>query len=204
MSELLIHTDTEKRDIQELTDVLLKDIEGGVHSNAYRYISERILNAIAEGKITRDALGFSPVIMDMKTAVLVGHEIGFQNEIVTSILLNRCVNAGTASVEEVKEIFGESVTKILTNLMQINSLYAKSPTIESENFRNLLLSFTNDMRVILIMIASRLVMLRELFNSDNDEARRLVAHEASTLYIPLAHKLGFYKLKSEMEDLALR
>ncbi|MBR4848348.1 MAG: bifunctional (p)ppGpp synthetase/guanosine-3',5'-bis(diphosphate) 3'-pyrophosphohydrolase [Bacteroidaceae bacterium] len=204
MSELLIHTDTEKRDIQELTDVLLKDIEGGVHSNAYRYISERILNAIAEGKITRDALGFSPVIMDMKTAVLVGHEIGFQNEIVTSILLNRCVNAGTASVEEVKEIFGESVTKILTNLMQINSLYAKSPTIESENFRNLLLSFTNDMRVILIMIASRLVMLRELFNSDNDEARRLVAHEASTLYIPLAHKLGFYKLKSEMEDLSLR
>ena len=204
MSELLIHTDAEKRDIQELTDVLLKDIEGGVHSNAYRYISERILNAIAEGKITRDALGFSPVIMDMKTAVLVGHEIGFQNEIVTSILLNRCVNAGTASVEEVKEIFGESVTKILTNLMQINSLYAKSPTIESENFRNLLLSFTNDMRVILIMIASRLVMLRELFNSDNDEARRLVAHEASTLYIPLAHKLGFYKLKSEMEDLSLR
>ena len=204
MSELLIHTDTEKRDIQELTDVLLKDIEGGVHSNAYRYISERILNAIAEGKITRDALGFSPVIMDMKTAVLVGHEIGFKNEIVTSILLNRCVNAGTASVEEVKEIFGESVTKILTNLMQINSLYAKSPTIESENFRNLLLSFTNDMRVILIMIASRLVMLRELFNSDNDEARRLVAHEASTLYIPLAHKLGFYKLKSEMEDLSLR
>ena len=73
-----------------------------------------------------------------------------------------------------------------------------------ENFRNLLLSFTNDMRVILIMIASRLVMLRELFDSDNDEARRLVAHEASTLYIPLAHKLGFYKLKSEMEDLSLR
>ena len=204
MSELLIHTDAEKRDIQELTDVLLKDIEGGVHSNAYRYISERILKAIAEGRITRYALGFSPVILDMKTAVLVGHEIGFQNEIVTSILLNRCVNAGTASIEEIKEIFGESVTKILTNLMQINSLYAKSPTIESENFRNLLLSFTNDMRVILIMIASRLVMLRELFNSDNDEARRLVAHEASTLYIPLAHKLGFYKLKSEMEDLSLR
>ena len=204
MSELLIHTDDEKRDILELTEVLVKDIEGGVHSDAYRFINDRILKAMAEGKITRDALGFSPVISDMKTAVLVGQEIGFQNEIVTSILLNRCVNAGTTTVEEVKEIFGDNVTKILTNLMQINSLYAKSPTIESENFRNLLLSFTNDMRVILIMIASRLVMLRGLFNSDNDEARKLVAHEASKLYIPLAHKLGFYKLKSEMEDLALR
>ena len=204
MSELLIHTDDEKRDILELTEVLVKDIEGGVHSNDYRFIRERILSAIAEGKVTRDTLGFSPVLTDMKTAVLVGQEIGFQNEIITSILLNRCVNAGTATIDEINEIFGESVTKILTNLMQINSLYAKSPTIESENFRNLLLSFTNDMRVILIMIASRLVMLRELFNSDDDDARKLMAHEASKLYIPLAHKLGFYKLKSEMEDLALR
>ena len=204
MGELLIHTDEERKDILELIEVLTKNIEGGIHSNSYSYIRERTVNAMTEGKITRDALGFSPVITDMQTAVLVGHEIGFQNEIITSILLNRCVNAGTANIDEIKEIFGESVTKILTNLMQINSLYAKSPTIESENFRNLLLSFTNDMRVILIMIASRLVMLRGLFNSDNEEARRLLAHEASKLYIPLAHKLGFYKLKSEMEDLALR
>ena len=204
MNELLIHTDDEKREIGELTEILIQNIEGGILSEAYTYIKERTVNAIAEGKIMRDALGFSPVITDMQTAVLVGHEIGFQNEIITSILLNRCVNAGTATIEEIKDIFGENVTKILTNLIQINSLYAKSPTIESENFRNLLLSFTNDMRVILIMIASRLVMLRGLFDSDNEEARRLVANEASKLYIPLAHKLGFYKLKSEMEDLSLR
>ena len=204
MNELLIHTDDEKREIGELTEILIQNIEGGILSEAYTYIKERTVNAIAEGKIMRDALGFSPVITDMQTAVLVGHEIGFQNEIITSILLNRCVNAGTATIEEIKDIFGENVTKILNNLIQINSLYAKSPTIESENFRNLLLSFTNDMRVILIMIASRLVMLRGLFDSDNEEARRLVANEASKLYIPLAHKLGFYKLKSEMEDLSLR
>lgn len=204
MNELLIHTDNEKREIGELTEILIQNIEGGILSEAYTYIKERTVNAIAEGKIMRDALGFSPVITDMQTAVLVGHEIGFQNEIITSILLNRCVNAGTATIEEIKDIFGENVTKILNNLIQINSLYAKSPTIESENFRNLLLSFTNDMRVILIMIASRLVMLRGLFDSDNEEARRLVANEASKLYIPLAHKLGFYKLKSEMEDLSLR
>ena len=204
MNELLIHTDNEKREIGELTEILIQNIEGGILSEAYTYIKERTVNAIAEGKIMRDALGFSPVITDMQTAVLVGHEIGFQNEIITSILLNRCVNAGTATIDEIKDIFGENVTKILNNLIQINSLYAKSPTIESENFRNLLLSFTNDMRVILIMIASRLVMLRGLFDSNNEEARRLVANEASKLYIPLAHKLGFYKLKSEMEDLSLR
>ena len=204
MSELLMHTDDEKKVILELTEVLVNNIEGGVESDAYNYNKEKTVNAISEGKVTRDALGLSPVVCDIQTAVLVGQEIGYQNEIITSILLNRCVNAGTATIDEINGIFGESVTKILTNLMQINSLYAKSPTIESENFRNLLLSFTTDMRVILIMIASRLVMLRSLFGSDNDEARKLVANEASKLYIPLAHKLGFYKLKSEMEDFALR
>ncbi|MBQ5888991.1 MAG: bifunctional (p)ppGpp synthetase/guanosine-3',5'-bis(diphosphate) 3'-pyrophosphohydrolase, partial [Bacteroidaceae bacterium] len=63
---------------------------------------------------------------------------------------------------------------------------------------------TNDMRVMLIMISSRLVILRQLFDSNDSDARRMVAREASKLYIPLAHKLGFYKLKSEMEDFALR
>ena len=204
MSGLLTHTGNEIKEILEAVRILTRNIEGGVHSKGYNYIKERTINAIAEGKITRDSLGFSPVVTDMQTAILVGNEIGFQNEIITSILLSRCVNSGTANMEEIKEIFGDNATKILTNLMQIDALYAKSPTIESENFRNLLLSFTNDMRVILIMIASRLVMLRGLFCSNDDNARRLMAHEASKLYIPLAHKLGFYKLKSEMEDLALR
>ena len=56
----------------------------------------------APTKITRDAIGLSPVLSDMQTAVLVGHEIGFHHEIITSILLNRCVNAGTASIEEIE------------------------------------------------------------------------------------------------------
>ena len=204
MNGLLIHTDEEKRAIVDLAKVLISNAGDKGLAAAYRYVKERNALAIAEGKITRDTLGFNPIVTDMQTAVLVGQEIGFQNEIIMSILLNRCIQAGTATIDEVKELFGENVTKILCNLMQINSLYAKSPTIESENFRNLLLSFTNDMRVILIMIASRLVMLRGLFDSNDTDARKLVAHEASTLYIPLAHKLGFYKLKSEMEDLALR
>ena len=98
MSELLIHTEEERKDILELIEVLTKNIEGGQKSNSYKYIRERIVNAITEGKITRDSLGFSPVIIDMQTAVLVGHEIGFQDEIITSILLNRYVNDVTANI----------------------------------------------------------------------------------------------------------
>lgn len=204
MERTEIFTQEEKREIFELNAVLRKNIEGGLLPTDYRFIKTEIGRALEQGKIARDSFGFHPVIIDLQTAALVGQEIGHHREIIISILLNRCVQQGVTAIEDIKAKFGVSVTNILTNLTQINSLYAKSPTIESENFRNLLLSFTNDMRIILIMIAARLVLLRRLFNYDNKEARIQVAAEASKLYIPLAHKLGFYKLKSEMEDLAMR
>lgn len=204
MQELLVLTLEEKKELFGLINELRKNAEGKLSSNDYRFVRERITDSVKQGKITRDRLGFNPIIIELKTAMLVSQEIGYQREIIISILINRCIQAGTATIEEMKEELGESAVKILENLAQINSIYAKTPTIETENFRKLLLSFTNDMRVILIMIANRLVLLRSLFCSTDDEARKLVAREASKLYIPLAHKLGFYKLKSEMEDLALR
>lgn len=204
MQELLVLTLEEKKELFGLIRELRKNAEGKLSSSDYRFVRERITDSVKQGKITRDGLGFNPIIIELKTAMLVSQEIGYQREIIISILINRCIQAGTATIEEMKEELGESAVKILENLAQINSIYAKSPTIETENFRKLLLSFTNDMRVILIMIANRLVLLRSLFKSTDDEARKLVAREASKLYIPLAHKLGFYKLKSEMEDLALR
>ena len=204
MQKLLEFTAEEKREVKELTIMLRKSIDGGLPAGNFTFLKKRITEAVEQGKITRDSFGFNPIILDLRTAMIVGQEIGFQPEIIMSIMLNRSLQAGTASIEEIKERLGESAANILENLAQINALYAKSPTIETENFRNLLLSFTNDMRVILIMIASRLVMLRRLAASDDDNARRMVANEASKLYIPLAHKLGFYKLKSEMEDLSLR
>ena len=88
--------------------------------------------------------------------------------------------------------------------MKTNELYAKSPAIESENFRNLLLSFAEDMRVILIMIADRVNVMRQIKDTGNEEDRLKVANEAAYLYAPLAHKLGLYKLKSELEDLSLK
>ncbi len=204
MQGLLEFTDEEKREVKGLAVTLMRSIEGGMPAGSLMFLKTRIAEAVAQGKITRDSFGFNPIILDLQTALVVGQEIGFQYEMMMSIMLNRSLQAGTASIGEIKERLGDSAANILENLAQINALYAKSPTIETENFRNLLLSFTNDMRVILIMIASRLVMLRSLAGSCDEGARRMVANEASKLYIPLAHKLGFYRLKSEMEDLSLR
>ncbi len=197
-------TEDEKRAIKTCLYKIGKNSEGSIKHSNYTFIKEKIASAIADGSIRRDTFGLNPILTDLNTAIIVGNEIGYQKEIITSIIVNRCVQAGNVTIDEVREQFGENAAKILTNLAQINELYSKSPTIETENFRNLLLSFTNDMRVILIIISSRLVLLRELSGFHDKEARILVAREASKLYIPLAHKLGFYKLKSEMEDLALR
>lgn len=204
MSEQIILTQEEKREIIALNHNLRKNIEGSLQPGDYRFIKKHISAAIANGNITRDCFGFFPVILDMQTAYIMSEEIGLHREIIASILLNRCLQGNTLTIAEVREQFGDTAGQMLTNLTQINALYAKNPTIESENFRNLLLSFANDMRIILIIIASRLALLRRLFNSTDTEGRRQIANEASKLYIPLAHKLGFYKLKSEMEDLALR
>ena len=194
----------EREELLSYNKMLRKNIDGRLPSGDYRFVKDCISRTVEAGGAGRDCFGFFPVILDMQTAYIVGKEIGLHRDVILSIMLNRCIQQGIISINDVKENLGESVAKMLGNLNQINSLYAKNSTIESENFRNLLLSFANDLRIILIMIASRLVLLRRLFDSTDIEGRKRVAIEVSKLYIPLAHKLGFYKLKSEMEDLALR
>ena len=96
------------------------------------------------------------------------------------------------------------VAGIIKGLNRILELYEKNPSVESENFRSLLLSFAEDMRVVLIMIANRVNIMRKIKDTENEEARRKVSEEAAYLYAPLAHKLGLYRLKSELEDLSLK
>ena len=130
--------------------------------------------------------------------------LGMKRDCVLAILLYNSVTEGRLSSKEAREMFGEGVERIINGLVRIHELYTKTPVIESENFRNLLLSFAEDMRVILIMITDRVNLMRQIRDTDNTEAKLRVAEEASYLYAPLAHKLGLYKLKSELEDLSLK
>ncbi len=157
-----------------------------------------------KGVVERDAFGHNPILMGFRTARLIVHEIGLKRDAVLAILLHPGVRGGYMTVDEVRTLFGESVGRILYGLQRISELYAKNPVIESENFRNLLLSFAEDMRVILIMIADRVNLMRQIKNTGNLDSQTKVSEEAAYLYAPLAHKLGLYKLKSELEDLSLK
>ncbi len=145
-----------------------------------------------------------PLDLARETAKIVEEEIGLGQDAVLATILYGRMAKGELTLEEVEEKHGEQVAKIVGGLLKIQEFYEKSVKIQTENFRNLLLTFAEDMRVVLIMIADRLNILRQVRDTDNVEARRKVAEEASYLYAPLAHRLGLYLIKSELEDLSLK
>ena len=167
-------------------------------------IEALLAEAIEAGKLGRDSFGLNPIINNLQTAIIVVDEMGMRRAAIISILLHDVAKSEYISIEEIGKQYGADVAVILNGLVRTGKLYEKNPTIESENFRNLLLSFAEDMRVILIMIADRVNIMRQIKDAPNEEARLQVANEAAYLYAPLAHKLGLYKLKSELEDLSLK
>lgn len=170
----------------------------------FHKIKEHLFRAVESGALQRDQFGFNPVLFDLQTALITVEEIGLNRASVVSILLHECVAMGAVSLDEVREEYGDDVANILKGLLRVNELYAKNPSIETENFRDLLLSFAEDMRVIFIIIANRVNLMRQLKGRGTDDERRRVANEAAHLYAPLAHKLGLYLVKRELEDLSLK
>ena len=195
----------EEWELKATLEAKLRELAGdSLREDDMTRIEALLAQAVEEGRIGRDTFGLNPIINNLQTAIIVVDEMGMRRAAIVSILLHDVVKSGFVSTEEVAEQFGADVAGILRGLVRTGKLYEKNPSIESENFRNLLLSFAEDMRVILIMIADRVNAMRQIKDADNDEARLKVASEAAYLYAPLAHKLGLYKLKSELEDLSLK
>ena len=167
-------------------------------------LKAHIARAMENNEIERDIFGLNPVLTSLQAAIIAVDEIGLKRDSILAIMLYHSVLNANTTIEEIDYSFGEGVACIIKGIVRIQSLYDKTPTIGSENFRNLLLSFAEDMRVILVMIAHRVNLMRQLRDCPNHEAVRKTAEEASYLYAPLAHKLGLYKLKSELEDLSLK
>lgn len=185
--------------IQYLRTAIGSSLENHDEQKVRKYIHQ----AIVAGHVHRDVFGLNPILTSLQTAQIAVDEIGLHRDGVIATLLYGSV-ANDDDHEEIDQLFGENVARIVMGLAKIQKLYEKNPVIESENFRNLLLSFAEDMRVILIMIADRVNIMRQIRDVEQEEARHDVSEEASYLYAPLAHKLGLYGLKSELEDLSLK
>ena len=204
MTDKFTFTTEEKDETLKLHLWLKGQIGASLIEGDEEKIRHHLMHKIENGQVRRDIFGLNPILLGFQTARIVVEEIGLRRDAVLAILLHPSVADGMLTIEEVKDEYGESVSRILHGLQRISELYEKNPIIESENFRNLLLSFAEDMRVILIMIASRVNLMRQIRDTQLHDAQLKVAEEATYLYAPLAHKLGLYKLKSELEDLSLK
>ena len=194
----------EIEETKQLLGQLKNAIGETLNANDEELLREQLTQAIANGQIQRDVFGLNPVLQSLRTAQIAVDEIGLKRDGVLATILFTLVIDGHLPLEDIRQKYGNGVAHIIHGLVKIHELYKKNPIIESENFRNLLISFSEDMRVILIMIADRVNIMRQIRDTDAVEAKQKVSEEASYLYAPLAHKLGLYKLKSELEDLSLK
>lgn len=134
---------------------------------------------------------------------IVLNEMNLGKPAMLCVLLADYIEAGLLQAKDVEKQFNVHIQQIVDGLMRIDELYQKSSSLETDNFRQLLLTFAEDIRVILIIIAQRLYLMRTLDNYPEDEQQD-VAHESSFLYAPLAHRMGLYAIKTELEDLSLK
>lgn len=197
-------TSEEKKKFFSLYRQLLQAAGDSISGKDRQKLKKHLTKAAQGNGLRHNSFGMNPILRDLRTAIIVAEEIGMRGSCLIGIMLHEIVQNNIIPIEEVKSEYGEDVASIIKGLVKTNELYSKGAAIESENFRNLLLSFAEDMRVILIMIADRVNVMRQIKDSRNDEDRLKVANEAAYLYAPLAHKLGLYKLKSELEDLSLK
>ena len=204
MEQNNISTEKERNEIRSLFESIYNAIKDSFKPEEKEKLSLYINVALENNRIPRDIFGFNPILFALNTAQIAIKEIGLKRDAVIAILTFNSVINEFSTIENIQKTFGEGVFTIVKGLLRLHELYKKTPVVESENFRNLLISFAEDMRVILLMIADRVNMMRQIRDTNKEEERRRVAEEANYLYAPLAHKLGLYKLKSELEDLSLK
>lgn len=204
MEEKFVFTEEEKHACEALTKEIHEMLNDTLSGTDVERLRTHIHSEIEARHIERDRFGLNPVLKALMTAKVAVGDIGLRRDSLLTIMLYESVLRGHYDTTLARKDFGEGVATILQGLVRVQELYSKTPIVESENFRNLLLSFAEDMRVVLIMIADRVCLMRQIRDTPNKEAQHEVAEEASYLYAPLAHKLGLYQLKSELEDLSLK
>lgn len=170
----------------------------------FHCVHKIIKDGVNEGYCKRDKYGINPVERCLTTAHLVSELITPDRNLTIATLLYNLCREGFITTDEVKRHFGNDVVKLVQGLINISALYAKQAAVADDNFHKLLFTFAQDIRVIIIMIVDRLGLMRRINHHPDEKLVRDISSEARYLYAPLAHRLGLYTIKSELEDLSLK
>ncbi len=204
MPEKSYFTPEERENVLSAYRQLLRHSVPVMSLSDFNRMRKLITEAVTTGHYQRNKQGINPVVRNLNTALILCDRVGVERSMLIAVSIFNLVVSEFLTIEAVQKEFGDDIAHVIRGLIKSNSLYAKQAAVESENFRKLLLSFAEDIRVIIIMIADRLCVMKMINHHPNEKYRYDVACEASYLYAPLAHRLGLYSIKSELEDLSLK
>lgn len=183
---------------------LLRHTRNVISHDDIQLVKRIIIDGVQQNHYRRDQYGINPTIRNINTALLLCEKISSDRDMVIAILLYNLCKSEFIAPEKIRQKFGDDIAKVIHGLLKVSKLYEKQAAVESDNFRNLLLTFAEDIRVILIMVVDRLGIMRMINHHPNEKFVHDISTEAIYLYSPLAHRLGLYGIKSELEDLYLK
>jgi GTP pyrophosphokinase len=203
MPELKIDIELEKKEILKRYRMLLKSCKRMMDKNDKLMIRKAFNLAVESHKDMRRKSGEPYIYHPIAVAQIAVSEIGLGPTSVVCALLHDVVEDTDISLEDIKMMFGEKVAKIIDGLTKISGVFDQTSSLQAENFRKMLLTLSDDVRVILIKLADRLHNMRTLESMKRDKQLK-IASETLYLYAPLAHRLGLNSIKTELEDLGLK
>ena len=198
-----IDLEQEKKDILNKYKSLLRACADKTDKADKKEIRKAFDLAVEAHKTQRRKSGEPYIYHPIAVAHIAAKEIGLGTTSIICALLHDVVEDTDYSLKDIEKLFGEKVSKIIDGLTKIQDVFDKNVSMQAENFRKMLLTLSDDVRVILIKLADRLHNMRTL-DAMKKPKQLKIASETLYLYAPLAHRLGLYAIKTELEDLGLK
>ena len=198
-----IDLEQEKKDILNKYKSLLRACADKTDKADKKEIRKAFDLAVEAHKTQRRKSGEPYIYHPIAVAHIAAKEIGLGTTSIICALLHDVVEDTDYTLKDIEKLFGEKVSKIIDGLTKIQNVFDKNVSMQAENFRKMLLTLSDDVRVILIKLADRLHNMRTL-DAMKKPKQLKIASETLYLYAPLAHRLGLYAIKTELEDLGLK
>jgi len=201
--DVQIDVEKEKKEILSSYRSLLRVAKYSKNNKDRKLIRKAFDVSLEAHKNMRRKSGEPYIYHPIAVARIVAEEIGLGTTAIVGALLHDTVEDTELSLDDVEHTFGPKVRAIIDGLTKISDVFDASSSSQAENFRKMLLTLSDDVRVILIKLADRLHNMRTLDSMRQDKQLK-IASETLYMYAPLAHRLGLYSMKTELEDLALK
>ncbi|MFN6039053.1 MAG: HD domain-containing protein, partial [Bacteroidota bacterium] len=198
-----IDLEAEKKEILKRYKILLKACKRRMEKGDKEQIRKAFEVSLEAHKNMRRKSGEPYIFHPIAVAMICIEEIGLGTTSIVCSLLHDTVEDTDITLEDIKGMFGEKVAKIIDGLTKIAGVFDHTSSLQAENFKKMMLTLSDDIRVILIKIADRLHNMRTLDSMKRDKQIK-IAGETQYLFAPLAHRLGLNAIKSELEDLGLK